>query len=320
MKKNKLIIAAALVLSMGLAACSGGTDATTTNGGATTPQTEATGDAQNGEEAVKEADPKELVLEAEKNMQALENYGFKMDMVMHMDTKTQGTMDMTMVSDAKMVMKPKMLMQMDSTIDISAGDQNQSMPMTILVEQTDDAIMMYQNVADQWAKTKIGDAADSSMIDELIGNPADNLASYTNNMESATISGEENVDGQDCHKIDLVLTKDALKDVLDSFNGTESLGVDAEAILSDEAALEQIGDLTVTLWVGKDSKTIVKESIDISNIMKLGLQSTLAAQGLAEDELNDIKVTMDITYVNYETAPEITIPEEAKNAPETALY
>lgn len=305
MKKFKTMAVTFVAAAMMLGGCNSG-------GG--------TGDAANGNADV---DGAQLVTTAQEKMASWESYSFHMDMDMMMDMKEEGKMTMVMGADAKAVATPSLLMQMDTTMDmtieaegIPEGQGQQSVDMTQYIEGTDEAITLYQNIGGTWMKSSI---TDPDLIAATTKDPSETLGTYTEYMESATVEGEEKVGDVDCYKVNVVLSTDAMAELLDSFQGADSMGIDVETLTQSKDVLDKAGDLSTTLYIGKEDGEFYKQDMDISNLMKQAMLVGMADQGFTEDKLGDITMTSSTTYNKLDAAPEITIPEEAKNAPEMSF-
>lgn len=305
MKKFKTIAVTFVAAAMMLGGCNSG-------GG--------TGDAANGSADV---DGAQLVTTAQEKMASWESYSFHMDMDMMMDMKEEGKMTMVMGADAKAVATPSLLMQMDTTMDmtieaegIPEGQGQQSVDMTQYIEGTDEAITLYQNIGGTWMKSSI---TDPDLIAATTKDPSETLGTYTEYMESATVEGEEKVGDVDCYKVNVVLSTDAMAELLDSFQGADSMGIDVETLTQSKDVLDKAGELSTILYIGKEDGEFYKQDMDISNLMKQAMLVGMADQGFTEDKLGDITMTSSTTYNKLDAAPEITIPEEAKNAPEMSF-
>lgn len=305
MKKFKTMAVTFVAAAMMLGGCNSG-------GG--------TGDAAKGNADV---DGAQLVTTAQEKMASWESYSFHMDMDMMMDMKEEGKMTMVMGADAKAVATPSLLMQMDTTMDmtieaegIPEGQGQQSVDMTQYIEGTDEAITLYQNIGGTWMKSSI---TDPDLIAATTKDPSETLGTYTEYMESATVEGEEKVGDVDCYKVNVVLSTDAMAELLDSFQGADSMGIDVETLTQSKDVLDKAGDLSTTLYIGKEDGEFYKQDMDISNLMKQAMLVGMADQGFTEDKLGDITMTSSTTYSKLDAAPEITIPEEAKNAPEMSF-
>lgn len=303
MKKFKTMAVTFVAAAMMLGGCGGGT-----------------GDAAKDNADV---DGAQLVTTAQEKMASWENYSFHMDMDMMMDMKEEGKMTMVMGADATAVATPSLLMQMDTTMDmtieaegIPEGQGQQSVDMTQYIEGTDEAITLYQNIGGTWMKSSI---TDPDLIAATTKDPSETLGTYTEYMESATVEGEEKVGDVDCYKVNVVLSTDAMAELLDSFQGADSMGIDVETLTQSKDVLDKAGDLSTTLYIGKEDGEFYKQDMDISNLMKQAMLVGMADQGFTEDKLGDITMTSSTTYSKLDAAPEITIPEEAKNAPEMSF-
>ena len=223
-------------------------------------------------------------------------------------------MDMTMVSKAQTIVKPNVLIKMDSDITINIPDQDpQTMSMTQYIEGTETGIAMYQDMAGAWSKVVVDDP---SLVESMTQNPQDALESYKETMEKAEILGEEKVGDRDCYKIEMTLSKEALDEVMADFNGA---GLDEKTLAASKEIVANMNDLTTVLWIDKENYQMLKQSMDISDIIRQAVIAELKNAGQSEDSIGDVTMSMEILYDNYNGVSEIVIPDDAKNAQEITM-
>ena len=78
-------------------------------------------------------------------------------------------------------------------------------------------------------------------------------------------------------------------------------------------------DLTTILWIDKENYQMLKQSMDISDIVRQAMIAELQKAGQSEDSIGDVTMSMEILYENYNGISEIVIPDEAKNAQEIPM-
>ena len=294
MKKRHVVLSAALIAMLALTGC----------GGQQQPQ----------KDEPKAMTAEEIITASNEAMNDLDSYGFTMNTNMQMDMKEQGSMDMTMVSKAQTIVKPNVLIKMDSDITINIPDQDpQTMSMTQYIEGTETGIAMYQDMAGAWSKVVVDDP---SLVESMTQNPQDALESYKETMEKAEILGEEKVGDRDCYKIEMTLSKEALDEVMADFNGA---GLDEETLAASKEIVANMNDLTTVLWIDKENYQMLKQSMDISDIIRQAVIAELKNAGQSEDSIGDVTMSMEILYDNYNGVSEIVIPDDAKNAQETTM-
>lgn len=294
MKKRHVVLSAALIAMLALSGC----------GGQQQPQ----------KDEPKAMTAEEIITASNEAMNDLDSYGFTMNTNMQMDMKEQGSMDMTMVSKAQTIVKPNVLIKMDSDITINIPDQDpQTMSMTQYIEGTETGIAMYQDMAGAWSKVVVDDP---SLVESMTQNPQDALESYKETMEKAEILGEEKVGDRDCYKIEMTLSKEALDEVMADFNGA---GLDEKTLAASKEIVANMNDLTTVLWIDKENYQMLKQSMDISDIIRQAVIAELKNAGQSEDSIGDVTMSMEILYDNYNGVSEIVIPDDAKNAQEITM-
>lgn len=293
MRKKLFITTAILTLAMAISGCKG--------------------DAKEGETAG--ANAIEIVTTAQENMQQLSSYGFTMDMQSNVSMKDMGEMNMSMKSDASVILNPEILMKMDSdiTIDIPNMDATTSQ-LTQYIEGTPEKITLYQQMGDQWGKTYVSDpAAIESTTQQLATN-------YSEFIDNAEIVGEENIGEVPCHKINVTLSGEGISKLLGNMDSMGSMGIDPDELKESEDLMKKSGDIPVELWIGKEDSKIYRQKLDVSELMKEAINKAMAEEG-GEEQPTIEKSTMVLTldFHSFDEISEIKIPEEAKNAPEINL-
>lgn len=238
-----------------------------------------------------------------------------MNMDMQMDMKDQGSLDMEMVSKAEAVLKPSVLLKMTSDVTMNIPDSEpQTVSMTQYIEGTDTGIALYQEMAEGvWGKYTVDDPA---LVEAMSQNPQDALESYKEVMEKAEILGEEKVGDRDCYKVEMTLTQEALDQIMAEFNGA---GLTEETLAASKEALSSAGGLSTVVWIDKENFQMLKQTMDISEIVRQAMIAQLKDAGLGEDSIGDVTMSMEILYDNYGGVSEIAIPDEARNAQEITM-
>ncbi len=291
MKKRHVVLSAALVAMLALSGC---------------------GQDQSKPEEAKAMTAEEVITASNEAMNDLDSYGFTMDTSMLVDMKENGKMNMTMASKADTIVKPNVLIKMDSTITMDVAGETQEMAMTQYIEGTDTGLALYQEMQGAWTKMTLDDP---SLVEAMTQNPQEALESYKDTMEKAEILGEEKVGDRDCYKVEMTLSKEALDEIMVDFSGA---GLNQETL---EASKEIVtaSDLTTILWIDKENYQMLKQSMDISNIVRQAMLAELKKAGQSEDSIGDVTMSMEILYENYNGISEIVIPDEAKNAQEVSM-
>lgn len=262
----------------------------------------------------KSADAKEVLKTAAEKMNKVESYGMDMTMTMVMEAKDQGTVNMTTDADAKIMLKPELAYQMDSKIDMDVAGEKQSVDMQMYLVKEEDQYTLYTGMMGMWGKAPIASAEEAEQ--EMMQNPAADIEGYLSSIEDISFSGEKTINGIDCQEIKINLTKDYFDDVLGQVDLSSSLGLDEATLNSTLDTLSGVDSLPIYYYVGKESGEMVGYNMDMSELMK---KVMVATTGVAEDQLGEFKVSMEIEIKDVNGVSEIVLPEEAKTAMEVSL-
>lgn len=258
-------------------------------------------------------DAKSVLKTASEKMNAAESYAMTMTMTMDASVKDQGTLSMTMNTDAKCIVKPDFTYQMDSTIDMAMDGESQNITMQQYIVKEDSQYVMYTGAMGFWGKTPMAGLEEA---EAMIQNPTADVAGYLEKIEDISFSGEKEVKGIECQEIKVNLTKEYFDETLSKLDLLDSLGVDEATLDSTVNALEDIDSLPVYYYVGKESGELVGCNMDMSDLLK---KVIVATTGESEDQIGEFKVTVEMTFDNVNGVSEITLPEEAKSAEEVLL-
>ena len=92
--------------------------------------------------------------------------------------------------------------------------------------------------------------------------------------------------------------------IIEEINSIQDLGLNSEAIDTMADEQNEVGGLLVKFYIDKESKYIVKQSIDLSDMMQIGLQEAFVSQG-SSSIVNSVDCKMDIAYQDIlENQPE----------------
>ncbi len=93
---------------------------------------------------------------------------------------------------------------------------------------------------------------------------------------------------------------------------TSALGSDAASV---EDLLQDLGELSITVWIDQASGHMVRFGMDMSDVMNKIANKVSAELGEGEEiNLSIPALTITMTYANFDAATDFTIPEEALNA------
>jgi len=255
-------------------------------------------------EPEKQIDP---LTEAEENMKSVTNmdaqFIMEMDMNMSQGEQQQAiesttTMDITAFSDP-------MRLKMEMTID--AGDQG-SASQSIYVDTAEDGTStLYLYDGANWVSQQVSssDLSDYNFLSDAEG--------YVDKSMGYQDAGTEQVDGKDAYKYTAVITGDELKQELLSsgaLDSLSSLGLDESQL---EGMMDDLGEMTVALWIDASTLYPVKYEMDMTQPMDNLMAKVLEAMGdqAAGLSMGYSKMTMVMTFSNFNAATEFSIPEEA---------
>lgn len=261
-----------------------------------------------------QVDAKAVLKAASEKMSTAESFEMNMVMDMDMEVKDQGAMNMKMDMDAKYILNPEITFQIDSNIDMKMGEESQSIPVEQYIVKEDEQYVMYTGTMGSWQKTTMGGLEET---EAMIQNPASDVTEYLNTIDDISFAGEKTINGIDCQEIKVNITKEYFEEALSELNILEKVNLDEASL---DAALEKMGDiedLAIYYYVGKETGDFVGYNMDVSELLKKIIE--LSEDG-AEQEVNIIKVAMDVTVDNVNSVEAITLPEEVKIAAVEADY
>ena len=258
-------------------------------------------------------DPKALLKTASESFSTTKSYDINLDMVMAMDMKDQGNLDMSMHSTGSIIQKPDLAYQLNSSVDMNIGGQNQTFETVQYVIKEDSNYMMYMNTMDMWTKTPLASAED---VEKMLKSPADNLDMFLEKIDDISIAEELNIEGTDCYSIKVNLTKDYFDAVLSEMDLLSNIGVDEDTLKKSVDTLKDMDALPIYYYVSKENTQLVGMDMDMSSLIKAAL---LSSEDLTEDQLGDIKTTIHMTVSNLDNVSEIMLPEEAASATEVQM-
>lgn len=232
---------------------------------------------------------------AEKNL-SVDNCEAAMKMSMEM-TDGEESYKMSMDSKMKIMTTPEYKANIVMSMDM--GELGTYDVDTYIMKEGD-TYYTYMNTMDTWMKQEIA----SDAIEDEIATYSDqvNMDVYIKNMKNFSLTGEEKIGEKDTYKIEGTISGDSIKEIMENSTVGDFAAVDLEGI--DFAAM---GDLAVSLWVGKDDFTPVKIYMDMTAM----LNSMMTAD---EAGVTVSSCILELEYTGFGTVTDITLPEEAKNA------
>lgn len=310
-KRNRfLALMLATAVSMSMAACgNSGADSETSKEAGVEADADAGSDAAEDAdvEAPAEQEEADPFAAAQENMKMITSLDalmvMEMDMVVSANGQEQSvesvtTMDMSCIYDP-------LQMSMDMTVD--AGEAG-SMTTTMYVENTDDGCMAYMNNGSGWQSQEI------SLMDVDQYDFSADMGLYLSGDYNFQSEGKDEVDGAAAYKYTGTVAGDEMKELMLSSGALDSanqLGMDTSQV---DSMLDDLGELTIDLWIDEATLYPVKYEIDMTGAMDTLMTNMIAAMGEQGEgiSMSIPKMAVSMTCSNYNGVTEIAIPEEAK--------
>ncbi len=254
--------------------------------------------------------PEEILEEAITKAAEWENYEMALETHMVMDIPPQGEIEMNMTGVGVAFIKP-LKMHMTMSMDMPQMEESQNIEQYIVQEE--DTFSIYQNYEGQWYKNVMEDEG----IEELMSvDPMESIQLFVKHIKSAEIAEEEKINDKDAVRIDVTVSFDMYKELMET-NG--SLDMSAMFGMDVFEMLGNMGDLTYSIWVEKESLNVVKYHMNLSEAMNKMAEAMQEIEEVPQ-ELIDVYQTsqmeMSVTLSNQNNVEDFEIPEEALNAEE----
>lgn len=231
------------------------------------------------------------------------------EMLMDVDVEMFGqSVEMNAVYNMSAFQSP-MRMKGNMTVEV----MGMNIEMQLYAQQDGDTYTTYVNDGAGWTKNEMDLKGFSEYIQQY--NARQNLDLYLDNADDFEMTGEEIINGKNTIKLQGVISGDALFEVIKSSGVLESLG-DMLDEFDFTALADDLADLPIIIWVEEDSYYPVRYEMDMTGIMQNMYNK------LFEDMDNDMaalaptvnRITIRVTFSNFNAATEFTIPDEALNA------
>ncbi len=252
-----------------------------------------------------EEETQELLTLSQKNMAALESMEARMTMEMDM---SMGEETAETTTTAKILtQKNPLRMQMDISATLEDGTTAQSMQM--YAEEEDGKLRTYVLAGSTWYSQTM----EMSALAQY--NAEENVALYLSSLADFSATAKEEVSKNETIRIEGVLKKDVLQEVLAESGITESaaaMGVTEEQLAT---LLESVDSLPLTLWITEDGY-VLKYEMDLTAVMQKIMDKAMEAAGSTEasSAVKVEKTTISMLCGQFNAVEEITIPDEAKSA------
>jgi len=239
-----------------------------------------------------------------------ESYEMNIITMMEMNVPEQGLVKMDMTGTGAVIMDP---MKMHMTLEMDMPEMEQSQTMEQYMIQEDEGFAIYQNIEGQWYKMVI---SDPSLMEMMSMDPMENMELFMEYLKSAEVVGEEVVMEKDTVKIDLTVSFEMYKELLEKNDSLDVGGILGSGIME---TISNMGDLTYSVWVDKSNLEIVKYYMDLSEAMqKIGEAMATEDEMLAEisEIYKDAKMEMTMEVYNQNNVEDFQVPQEAMDAQE----
>lgn len=256
-------------------------------------------------EAEKQVEP---LAAAKENMASVTSMDAQLVMEMEMNM-SQGEQEQSLNATTTMDMitftEP---MRLKMEISVDAGEQQGTTSQSIYIDTSDDGIStLYMFDGANWQSQQV----DTSDLGEY--NILADAESYVDDSLGYQASGTEQVDGKDAYKYTAVISGEELKEALISSGALDSLaslGLDESQLGS---MMDDLGEMTITLWIDKEALYPVKYEMDMTKPMDTLMSKVLEAMGeqAAGLSFGYSKMVMTMTYSNFNAATDFSVPEEA---------
>lgn len=298
--KRASALTIALAAAIALTSC-GTNTGTGTDDGKTTPQ--------NAELSVSEIFEKAIENTASTKSAS---YSIGMDMAM----SSEGTdFNITTTGNVKMTTDP---VEYEMTLDMDMGEELGSMTTTSYLVNEDGKQVLYSGVV-YGGETFWSKQYDASLDSFEQYNAMENIEMYLENAESFKENGTEEISGIETVRYDGTITGESLENAINNTLGDLGTSLDGTDVNTSEL-FKGVGDLTLSVWIDKDTLTVRKYEMDMSEIM-----SKLFENMSADDEslagIDVSKVFLSMTVNSYNDIDSITVPDDVKSsAEEITLY
>nr|WP_302597330.1 DUF6612 family protein [uncultured Cellulosilyticum sp.] len=258
------------------------------------------------------ASPDKLMSEVIENMNGTSSYTLVANTKMTTDIEGQAAVTIDSTYETKGTISPEALLSITNTTTLEADGTNEEETKVSYIEQTEDGICYYEQQGETWYKITV-DGMD--MLGDMVKTPSKVTKNFMKYLSEYEKLGEVEIDGKTCYEVLAKVPAEKFLDVIEEVNNIQDLGLSLDAIEMMSAKQEEFGGLMIKFYIDKESKTLVKQSMDLSNMMKIGLQGEFKNQG-SEAAVNGVDCKMEIVYEDINNTTAVEIPEEVHSAQE----
>ncbi|MCI8285610.1 MAG: hypothetical protein HFE90_10175 [Firmicutes bacterium] len=252
------------------------------------------------------ANAEDALKQAQEAMASIKSLSY--DMEMDVEMSAQGKeVKMDTETKADYIVDP---MQMKLELDMDVEGQS-SMKSSIYVVQENGQYTVCTGTdlgsgSMHWSKQSV---ADISIYAQY--NAKEKFELYLSSIDNLKEKDSEKVDDKDAVRYEGMIAKDSLVKVLGSsgaFSSFQTLGITESHI---ESVLDDLGDLSINIWLDKKDNMPLKYEIDITEIMEKLIDSIMGESN-QQDGFKISKITESVTISDTNSIEKIEIPAEAQ--------
>ncbi len=240
----------------------------------------------------------EKVVAAMEKMSTVQSYRTALSTQMRLKVPESGTVAMSVEMEAACMVSP-----MKANVDMKFRGMGQTLDLSMYLQQKGDVYEVYVLDGDQWRGME--------MSPEEVGqmDPQTGLQIYVANSQSFRHRGKEIINGQAADRYDGVL---AGKDLLKALKMMENTpGFPLQELELEEVLPEEMGGLSVSLWIDPVSGYPVYYRMDMSDFMEKTVRQLLATLGLEDLDVSVEQLEVTMSFTDFDEVPDFSMPESA---------
>lgn len=258
------------------------------------------------------ANPDKLMDKASESMSGIDSYTLVVGTKMTTEVEGQAAVTVDSTYETKGSLRPETLISMTNATKLETEGTNEEEENVNYVEQTEEGLCYYEKQGETWYKLTV-DGMD--MLGDMVKTPSKVLQKFMKYLDKYKVMGEVIVDERVCYEIEAQVPSEKFLDVIKEINDIQDLGLTSEAIEVVAAREAEFGGLVIKFYIDKETNTLLKQTMDLSGMMKIGLEEVFKSQG-SDSTVNGVTCTMDIAYKDINKTASIEIPEEVHSAQE----
>ncbi|MBU2702584.1 hypothetical protein Ga0466249_003718 [Sporomusaceae bacterium BoRhaA] len=245
-------------------------------------------------------DAKEMVVTAYQKMLNFNNYHMALDSTATMSVQGKN-IRMAMEGGFDIQAKP-MLSKGDMNIRVYTDSKTLDKNLVQYIEESGNQIIIYSNVDNSWIKQSFPKESVDSLRD---------YGSYIKAIKSAEIESDDD----NSTVIRVVASGEVLKNTLKQKMALMGMN---KLVVSDDF-LADIQDLSYSITIDKSTGNISASHMDLSDFMaQFGthmadkMKTTEKQKQAITEMFQNMKFIMDVTFSQYNSAPDVVIPQDVK--------